>query len=87
MRIVDQRFDTVFAQFLDDVRDLRVPQIRHIFLEREPQYPDASTCDRASLTDEQFYSAPGDACTHLVVDAPSGQDDFRTIAQSLCRRR
>ena len=82
-RIVYQHIDAVFLQFADHVDNPGVPQVRHVFLEREAKDAHTGRIDQPPLPDQQFDAGFRHMLAHAVVDAPPGQNDLRMAAEFL----
>ncbi len=83
MWIVGQGRDPVGTQFLMDVDDSGVADVRNILLEGPTEDQDPGTLHGVLGGDEVFDRLLGYVFAHRVVDASAGEDHFGVVAQAL----
>src|SRR6185369_10492342 len=81
--VVHAGLDAVVGELVNDVDDLAVAQVGAVFLEGEAEDVDPRALDVAARGDHLLDRLLGDELAHAVVDAPTGQDHLRVIAQHL----
>eukprot|EP01022_Parablepharisma_sp_SALTPOND_P004211 TRINITY_DN118_c1_g1_i1.p1 TRINITY_DN118_c1_g1~~TRINITY_DN118_c1_g1_i1.p1 ORF type:complete len:1598 (-),score=548.50 TRINITY_DN118_c1_g1_i1:18136-22929(-) len=82
-RIVDVDFHTIGLQFGHDVDHLGVAQVGAVFLEGQAQHVDLGTLDVETGGNHGLDRLLGHELGHAVVDATTGQDHLRVVAQHL----
>src|SRR5208282_4919547 len=83
MGIVDLDRVSFGAQAVDEIDDLAVAQIRHVFLECKPKHKDAAA---AFATAFAAYGPRDRVChiaAHAVIDPPASEDHLRVMAEAL----
>lgn len=73
-------FDAIALQFVNDVRHLRIPDIRAILLEGKAQDIDLDALDRSAGLRHELDGLFGNEFAHAVVDATAGEDDLGVVA-------
>lgn len=81
--VEDGDVEVVFLEGFDDVDDLGVAYVGAVLLESEAKDNDVAAEYLYSFFKHEFDDAVGYVCTHAVVHAPSGENDFGVVAISL----
>ncbi len=81
--VVDVHGDAVIGQFPNDVDHAGITQIRAILLEGQAEHQHPAVLRHQVAPGHEFDDTAGDEGAHAVVDAPTGEDDLRVIADGL----
>src|SRR5262245_2727793 len=68
-------------ELVDDVDHFRVPEIRNVFLERQPQNGDLGALDGMPASNQLLHRLLGDELAHVVVDAAAGKNHLGMVAE------
>lgn len=79
-RVIDVDRNIIVAQLLQDVDDAGVTQVKAVFLEREPHHQDSCAADVNAAAQHGLDQLRDDIGAHAVVEALTGQNDLRMVA-------
>lgn len=82
-RVVHVGLDVVLAEFLDDVDDAGVAQVRAVFLEGEAHDQHARAFDGDAALEHGLDELRHHVGAHAVVEAAAGEDDLGVVADGL----
>src|SRR5439155_23003175 len=80
---MDDDVESMLAQYSEAIWNPAVPQVRHVFLEGEPQHGDTKTFQRPFQPAQQLDGLFGDEFSHSIIDAAAGQNDLRVVSDRL----
>ncbi len=83
MRVADMYVHAIFLQLADQIDHTRVADIADVFFEGDTHDHDSSTLHSFAAFDQLLDRLLSDVLAHIVVDAATGEDDLRMIAQLL----
>src|SRR6202042_897057 len=82
-RVVDVDARALLLQLAHHFDYLRVSDVGAVLLERDAEHQHAGPFDVDALGRHELGNPPGDVQTHVVVEAPPGEDHLRVIADFL----
>ena len=79
--VIDRNADVVFLKRAVDIDDAGIAHIGAVLLERESHYEHIRVQDLNALLEHQLDDLVRDVCSHSVVHAAPGEDDFGVVPQ------
>src|SRR6266852_6126729 len=82
-RVVYKHLDAIAFQLVGHIDDVRVAQVGNVFLEGQPEHDDLRAFHGIAVADHVLDGLFGNELSHIVVDAPPGEDHLRVVAEHL----